>query len=95
MYGLFLPKINFYFCIQSNHPKYTILLIFPKELPIRKTRLFKYIENFATKKGKFSDKNPDIFHMSAQKYRLWYSNEYPHLMCVFFFFFFFFSRIRK
>ena len=29
---------------------------------ITKTRLFKYIENFTTKKGKFSDKNnSDIF----------------------------------
>ena len=31
-----------------------------------KTRLFKYIENFTTKKWKFSDKNSDIFHVSAQ-----------------------------
>ena len=34
---------------------------------ITKTCLFKYIENFTTKKGKFSDKkNSDIFHISAQ-----------------------------
>ena len=32
-----------------------------------KTRLFKYIENFTTKKGKFSDKKKsNIFHISAQ-----------------------------
>ena len=31
-----------------------------------KTRLFKYIENFITKTWKFSDKNSDIFHISAQ-----------------------------
>ena len=31
-----------------------------------KTRLFKYIENFTTKNWKFSDKNTDIFHISAQ-----------------------------
>ena len=34
---------------------------------ITKARLFKYIENFTTKKRKFSDKkNSDIFHISAQ-----------------------------
>ena len=33
--------------------------------PITKTRLFKYIENFTTKNWKFSDKNSDIFHISA------------------------------
>ena len=32
-----------------------------------KTRLFKYIENFANKNWKFSDKISDIFHISAQK----------------------------
>ena len=33
---------------------------------ITKTRLFKYIENFTTKNWKFSVKNSDIFHISAQ-----------------------------
>ena len=33
---------------------------------ISKTRLIKYIENFTTKKLKFSEKNSDIFHISAQ-----------------------------
>ena len=33
---------------------------------ITKTRLFKYIENFTSKNWKFSDKNSDIFHISAQ-----------------------------
>ena len=32
---------------------------------------FKYTENFATKIWKFSDKNSDILHISAQKHRLW------------------------
>ena len=32
---------------------------------IMKSRLFKYIENFTTKNWKFSDKNSDIFHISA------------------------------
>ena len=38
---------------------------------ITKTRLYKYIENFTTKILKFSDKISDIFHISAQKHRLW------------------------
>ena len=40
-------------------------------ITITKTPLFKYIENFTTKNWKFSDKNSDIFHISAQKHRLW------------------------
>ena len=63
---------------------------------ITKTRLFKYIENFTTKNLKFSDKNSDIFHISAQnidcRYPLeppWWggSNEYPQSK--------FWSRIKK
>ena len=59
-----------------------------------KTSLFKYTENFTTptktkKKWKFSDKNSDIFHISAHNidcvYSLeppWWgiSNEYPQSM---------------
>ena len=48
---------------------------------ITKTRLFKYIENFTTKKGKFSDKNADIFHISAQNIDCGYSLE-PHAEAV-------------
>ena len=55
---------------------------------IMKTHLFKcmYIENFTTKNWKFSDKNSDIFHMSAQNIYCRYllephrrggSNEFP------------------
>ena len=65
---------------------------------ITKTRLFKYIDNFTTKKTwKFSYKNSDIFHISAQNIDCGYSlepprrggsNEYPQSM-------FFFSRIKK
>ena len=48
-----------------------------------------YIEIFTTKKGKFSDKNSDIFHISAQNIDCGYSlepprrggsNEYPQSM---------------
>ena len=62
--------------------------------PITKTCLFKYIENFTTKNGKFSDKNSDIFHISAENVDFGYSlepprgsNEYPQSM--------FFSRNKK
>ena len=45
-----------------------------------KTRLFKYIENFTSKKGKFSEKKKtEIFHISAQNIDCGYSLEPPHL----------------
>ena len=45
---------------------------------ITKTSLFKYTENFTAKKGKTSDKNFDIFHISAQNIDCGYSLELPH-----------------
>ena len=64
---------------------------------ITKTRLFKYIENLASKNWKFSDKkNSDIFHIAAQNIDCGYSlepprrggsNEYPQSM--------FLAKIRK
>ena len=56
---------------------------------IKKTHLLKYIENFTTKNWKFSDKNSDVFHISAQNIDCGYllelpcqggSNEYPQSM---------------
>ena len=57
---------------------------------IRVHSLFKYTENFITKKNeKFQIKNPDIFHISAQNIDCGYSlepprrggsNEYPQSM---------------
>ena len=56
-----------------------------------RTRLFKYNENFTTKYWKFSDKNSDIFHISAQNIDCGYSlepprrggsNEYPQSMSL-------------
>ena len=44
---------------------------------ITKTHLFKYIENFTTKKWKFSDKNAGIFYISAQLIDFGYSLEKP------------------
>ena len=58
-------------------------------LAITKALLFKYIENFTTKKGKFSDENSNIFHISAQNIDCGYlleppqwgsSNKYPQSM---------------
>ena len=60
------------------------------------TRLFKFIENFTIKNWKFSDKNSDIFHISAQNIDCGYSlkpprwggsNEFPQSMLL--------SRNRK
>ena len=48
-----------------------------KTRAITKTRLFKCIENFTTEKGKFSDKNSGIFHVSAQNIDCGYSLEPP------------------
>ena len=45
---------------------------------ITKTCLFKYIESFTIKNWKFSDKNSDIFHMSAQNIDCGYSLESPY-----------------
>ena len=56
---------------------------------ITKISLFKYTENFTTKKWKFSDKNSDILRISAQNIDCGYSlepprrggsNEYPQSM---------------
>ena len=47
------------------------------EASIMKTCLFKYIENFATKNEIFSDKNSDIFQISAQNIDCGYSLEPP------------------
>ena len=45
---------------------------------ITKTRLFKYIENLTTKKGKKNQiKNSDIFHVSSQNIDRGYSLEPP------------------
>ena len=60
------------------------------KLHIKKTRLYKYIENFNSKNWKFSAKNSDIFfHISALNIDCGYSleprrrgvsNEYPQSM---------------
>ena len=41
-----------------------------------KTHLFKYIENSTSKNWQFSDKNSDIFHISAQNTDCGYSLEH-------------------
>ena len=66
------------------------LSIYYSKSNITKTYLFKYTENFTTKKWKFSDKNSDIFHISTQSIDCGYSlepprggsNEYPQSMLL-------------
>ena len=73
-----------------------LVISLPLITSITKTCLFKFIENFTIKKGKFSDKKFDIFHISAQNIDCGYllepprrggSNEYPQCM--------FWAEIRK
>ena len=63
---------------------------------LQKLASSKYIENFTIKKGKFSDKKIDIFHIPAQNINCGYlleppqwgsSNKYTQSM--------YFSKIRK
>ena len=49
----------------------------PRSAVITKTSLFKYIENFTTKNGKFQIKISDIFHKSPQNIDCRYSLEPP------------------
>ena len=46
---------------------------------ITKTYLFKFNQNFTTKHWNFSDKNSDIFHISAQNIDCVHSLELPRL----------------
>ena len=52
-----------------------MLIYVSRFIDIRKTRLFKYIENFTSKNRKL--KNSDIFHISAQNIDCGYSLELP------------------
>ena len=85
----FLHADNWFeFSLGAYVRRYCFLALWLKHksrLFITKTRLFKYTENFTTKKCKFSDKNSDIIHISAQNIDCGYSlepsrggsNEYP------------------
>ena len=81
--------------VNWNDPETLVLVLL---CSITKTRLFKYTENFTSKKWKFSDKKKsDIFHISPQNIGCGYSlepprwgggsNEYPQSMS--------FSRNKK
>ena len=61
----------------SNYNRHSFQLATKCTVFITKTRLFKYVENFTTKNWKFSDKNSDTFHMSAQNINCGYSLEPP------------------
>ena len=80
-----------FLCLFVSH----IFFFVPREdlayVAITKTRLLKYTENFTTKTWKLSDKNSDIFHISAQNIDCGYllepprwggSNEYPPSMIL-------------
>ena len=51
----------------------TIYYTISRKGDITKTRLFIYIENFTIKNSKFSDKNSDMFHISAHNIDCGYS----------------------
>ena len=56
----YFPENKYWYFIQLNSSRDNLHVI-------TITWLFKYIENFITKNWKFSDKNSDIFHISAHK----------------------------
>ena len=72
------------------HPRYYDSALTPLVFEdITKTRLFKYMENFASKNENFQIKKSNIFHISAQNIDCGYSlepprgcgsNEYPQSM---------------
>ena len=53
------------------------LLYFHYLSTITKIHLFKYIENFTTKKGNFQIKKSNIFHIPAKNIDCWYSLKPP------------------
>ena len=62
--------------VPSSVRKRTILYAKPPD-HVKKTRLFKYMENFTSKTENFRIKNSDIFHISAQNIDCGYSLESP------------------
>ena len=65
------------YCVDWIHDMLIEGAVCKKYIVITKTRLFKYIENFTSKSWKFSDKNSDIFHISAQNIDCGYLLEPP------------------
>ena len=63
-----------YVCLFGELENVFGLIVF---ILITKTRLFKDIENFTTKKENFQIKNSDIFHITAQNIDYGYSLEPP------------------
>ena len=64
----YISKYLFSWAIQRMYfgPQNEFESVTVNEVFITKARPFKYIENFTSKNWKFSDKNSDIFHISAQ-----------------------------
>ena len=68
---------NTAYAVWRTHEQNSIFTKGPM-IPITKTRLFNYIENFTTKKNEnFQIKNSDIFHISTQNIDCGYSLEPP------------------
>ena len=78
-YSFSLPKYNWRYSGNAAITKRCLPAAPKGEMRnITKTSLFKYIENFTKKKNwKFSDKNSDIFRISAQNIDCGYSLEPP------------------
>ena len=57
IYGIHSKRVN----ILYAHPVWCLWILYS----LRKHAYFKYTENFTSKNWKFSDKNYDIFHVSA------------------------------
>ena len=71
--------IHIFIIVFSLHPFQQLFLNHPPNSSITKTRLFKYTENFTTKKKNenFQIKKSDIFHISAQNIDCGYYLEPP------------------
>ena len=81
--------VNLVASISQEKAVHVCISIWKLYWTFKKTRLFNYIENFTTKNWKLSNKNSDIFHISAQNLdcgnsleppRRGGSNEYPQSM---------------
>ena len=76
-----LPQLDTVFILRAlktfNRFQKVCKTVLAELSPITITHLFNYTENFSTKKWKFSDKNSDIFHISAQNIDCGYSLEPP------------------
>ena len=74
---IFLRSLYTLPLLVTGRAYYVIVALHYVLASITKTRLFKYIENFTAQNWKFSNKNSNIFHISAQNIDCGYSLEPP------------------